>query len=137
MHIVVENISGNTTQYEVTDNPKIYIDGNDLKIQIGKDFTVIHPMDHVQKFYYKTTEEGGANITCVEKSENSIRYTDDGNLHIYSPVDAVGKIYTLDGVVINSFEVQSQQETTVSLTHLSSGAYIVSINSETIKILKK
>lgn len=122
---------GQVMTINLNEEPKTtYVDGN--LVITTTNTTVIYPLEKVKKFTYMSTDN-------VDKIEGmSTKFSQDGESITFTGLkkDTEIMVYSSAGVIVRKVKSGSEKSTTVTVSDLPSGVYIVKVNTITYKITK-
>ena len=135
MQFSIYTFDGNISTYKLDDNPKIEIKENQLII-FNKSIEVSFVFSNLQKLVYQSSL---SNIDAVQNIEQQpVLFLEDNYIKIL-PLQKVAQIsiYDMNGMLIDTKELEANQHHLISISDLTQGLYIISLNNTTYKILKK
>ncbi|MBQ9650211.1 MAG: T9SS type A sorting domain-containing protein [Prevotella sp.] len=129
--IVIKQKSGNETTLELSTNPVITFEGEEMVIT--NDFTRISfPLDDVDNY---TANNGTTTGITPVKANPQIM---DGRIIFSSvPKGTPIYVYSLDGRIVNQLTTDAFGKAEVSLKSLAKGTYIISAEKSKIKVINK
>lgn len=123
---------GQVMSINLADEPKTtYTDGN-LVITTTKT-TITYPLEEVKKYTYMSTN----GITQPEGL--TARFSQDGESITFSGLerDTEISVYSTAGQIVQKVKANGKDKTTVSVSDLPTGVYVVKVNAITYKITKQ
>lgn len=128
VELVVALIDGTSQKYDVNEKPVVSFDSEYVYIKSTLIETSI-AQSEVERFFFN-------DYTGVEETENQIAFKYDGNTITINGNEYTTAIYDLSGIVRYSLPTYSGS-TTIDISDYVAGIYLVKINKQTIKIIKR
>lgn len=133
-HLVIWANDGSFVAYALTEKPKITFTETNMVI-ISQGVEVNYPLDNMSSFSYLASDESG--VRDLKTYEVSFKFEGESLLfHILNSNKNIS-FHTLDGKLIFSKTVQTAGEYSFPLSNLNAGAYLVTVNGLTYKIVKR
>ncbi len=134
LYLIVWTKNGERIGYVLDKEPVISFTENEMKIK-GNDFDVIYTLDNFARYTYDIHDPATIRDILTEKFIAKF----EGESIVFPSLKAHStvSVYTLNGVQIFKKTVQKDGEYAFPLSVLSSGVYLVNINGQTYKIMKK
>lgn len=129
--LIVTTLDGNKQAVDLTDKPIITMDDSELVIKLT-DSELRFNTQQVVDFRYSDI----TNVDITEYKASSIQQNSDNLRFTADKSDLNVRISNVAGIVLNSFKVEAGTTENISLGNLSSGLYLVTVNSVTYKIIK-
>ena len=129
--LIVTTLDGNKQAVDLTDKPIITMDDSELVIKLT-DSELRYNIQQVVDFRYSDI----TNVDITEYKASSIQQNGDNLRFTAEKSDLNVRISNVAGIVLNSFKVEAGTTENISLGNLSSGLYLVTVNSVTYKIIK-
>lgn len=129
--LIVTTLDGNKQAVDLTDKPIITMDDSELVIKLT-DSELRFNTQQVVDFRYSDI----TNVDITEYKTSSIQQNSDNLRFTADKSDLNVRISNVAGIVLNSFKVEAGTTENISLGNLSSGLYLVTVNSVTYKIIK-
>lgn len=129
--LIVTTLDGNKQAVDLTDKPIITMDDSELVIKLT-DSELRFNIQQVVDFRYSDI----TNVDITEYKASSIQQNSDNLRFTADKSDLNVRISNVAGIVLNSFKVEAGTTENISLGNLSSGLYLVTVNSVTYKIIK-
>lgn len=128
--LAVTTVDGQKQQIELNDYPKITMNGGRLVIK-SKTATVDFDLQKVADFKYVDAASvngvvSGQSVT--RQGDRLIFKAEDRNLAV--------SVCDMSGVVVFSRMIQAGDESVFSLSQLTAGVYVVSVNNASFKIIR-
>ena len=123
---------GQVMSINLTDEPKTtYVDGNFVITTTRT--TITYPLEEVKKYTYMSTN----GITQPEGL--AARFSQDGESITFTGLerDTEISVYSASGQIVRKVKADGQDKTTVSVSDLPTGVYVVKVNAITYKITKR
>ena len=123
---------GQVMSINLTDEPKTtYVDGN--LVITTTNTTITYPLEEVKKYTYMSTN----GITQPEGL--TARFSQDGESITFSGLerDTEISVYSSAGQIVRNVKANGKDKTTVSVSDLPTGVYVVKVNAITYKITKR
>lgn len=132
--LVIYERGGGSVSFLVDDRPMLSF-SDDCLLVTSDSVEVSYPLSDVWKYTYEQTA-GSSAISDVSYEGTS--FSIDGGLIVFSGLNGsnILRVYTLGGLLLEDTTV-STASYTYSLSSLSAGVYIISMNGMAFKILKK
>lgn len=132
--LIVWMDDGSKVTYELNELPKTVFEGDNMVITTSL-VTASYPASQVRKYTYEgdfadNIEEVGSNGVCIVQKGNV--YT----IKNLKPGDTVN-VYGVDGVEIMNRKVHNGVPVVVSLENLQNGVYVIKINDNVHKVMKR
>lgn len=132
--LVITSKDGKTVAYTFAEEPKVSFSDTEL-IVTAKDATVNYPLSNMALITYKLGTPTG--ITNIATGETTFRM--DGSALVFPSLAAGSKVTvsTTAGAVVLSKKIGTAGKYSFPLSGLANGVYMVSVNGQTFKIVKK
>ena len=132
--LVVWLKSGEKVVYDPAESPETTFSGTQLIIRTAK-ATVNYERKNVLRYTYESVYSG----IELQPGERRVQIDREGYDITFRglPSGTVGKIYTVNGMLIDQVKVIDGQPLSLSLQNRPSGVYIIKAGTETIKLLKQ
>lgn|GEM_PF-5362079 len=129
--LAVTTIDGQKQQIELNDYPTITMNGGRLEIK-SKTITLGFDLQKVADFKYVN---GSASVSAITSEPGVTR---QGDRLIFRAENRDLKISVCDmgGIVVFSKEIHTGEESVFSLSQLSPGVYVVSVNNTSFKMTR-
>lgn len=122
---------GAGTSYELEKITGISFVEDNLVLSFDASPDVVLPLDNVEKLTFTAQATG---VAALSVRQQGIRL-EGSTLHVDTKEAAAVSIYTLDGKLVRQQQADSTHP--VGLSGIQPGAYVVKVNGESTKILKK
>lgn len=132
-HFIVNLKDGKNVSYALADYPRVVTDGNVVKL-IVKGVTVEYPLENVAKFFLGS-ELSSIKLLTVESGVFS--QTASGLSLLGFTAGAVVKIFSANGSIVKNLAIDPNGQLVISLAQYPSGVYIVKVEGETFKFIKR
>ena len=133
--LTVHITDGSQVTFLLSERPKVsFSDGCLLITSSEADAT--YPLSDVLMFTFEETESEATGLSLLPADETSLALEGGAIVVTGLKEGSTAKVYTIGGIMVNSEKVDGGTWT-YSLSSLSSGVYIISINGKTFKIAKK
>ena len=132
--LIVELVDGTTQEYVIGDAPRVTFDESNVLIKSLVVETEI-PKDEVERFYFDWKGQPSTAIDEVRKpADFSFNY--DGCNVLLTGADGLVQVYDMSGrCLLNSRTTDGVAS--IDMTPFNTGVYIIKMNTQSIKILKK
>lgn len=132
--LVITSKDGKTVIYAFNEEPKVSFTDTELVVT-SKDATVSYPLSSMALITYKLGAATG--ITNIATDETTFRM--DGSALVFPSLAAGSKVTvsTTAGAVVLSKKISTAGKYSFPLSELANGVYMVSVNGQTYKIVKK
>ena len=121
---------GTTIQHIMSSDAKIFYSDTQLFLDSNGE-TVSYDLSGLRKAYFSTID----NDDEIETQQFAIYPNPAKDLiHVVTPHTTSVQIYTIDGKIIKSVEVS--EDTTINISDLNSGLYIIGVGNEFSKFIK-
>lgn len=135
--LMVWDNEGSFVSFPLQERPRIVTDvRNNEIVCITSKQEVSFSLDEVHKYTLETDSESASveNITSdnssFSKEANSLGFENfKPGSHVY--------VYTLDGMVVGSYNINEEGSLTISMEGWNTGVYIIKTDSVTYKVVKK
>lgn len=131
--LVVWMKNGERVLYDLEEQPKTTFANTDLIITTSS-VSASYPLSQVLRYTYELSASGVESV-----KENDIRISQKGNdlvfEHLKSGADI--RVYSLDGVLLDTKRAVGEQLTTVSLNDNPAGVYLIKVGNTTYKMVKR
>lgn len=133
--LIVHTKDGSQVAFLLSERPKVsFSDGYLLITSSEADAT--YPLSDVLMFTFEEIESEATGLSLLPADETSFALEGGAIVVTGLKEGSTAKVYTIGGIMIHSEKVDGGTWT-YSLSSLSSGVYIISINGKTFKIAKK
>lgn len=131
--LVVWMKSGERVLYDLQELPRTTFANENLIIATST-VSASYPLSQVLRYTY---ELSASDIKSIK--ENDVCVSQKGSDLIFENLesDAVIRVYSLDGTLLDTEKSVSEQKTTVSLAGQPTGVYLIKVGIITYKILKQ
>ena len=135
MQFSIYTLDGNVSTYKLDDNPKIDVKEDHLII-FNNSIEVSFDFSNLQKLVYNSEVTGIESIHSIEDQPVLLL---EGNYIKISPLqkEAQISIYDTKGMQIETKCLDANQHHVISISDLTQGLYIITLNKTTYKIMKK
>ena len=132
--LVVWLKSGEKVVYELAESPVTTFSGSQLIIRTAK-ATANYERKNVLRYTYESVF---SNIE-LQPGERRVQIDRDGYEITFRGLQpgTVGKVYSVNGMLVDQVKVVDNQPLTLSLKNRPSGVYIIKAGTETIKLMKQ
>ncbi len=132
--LVITSKDGTTVAYTFAEEPKVSFTDTELVVT-SKDATVSYQLSNMALITYKLGTATG--ITNIASGETTFRM--DGSALVFPSLAAGSKVTvsTTAGAVVLSKKISTAGKYSFPLSELANGVYMVSVNGQTYKIVKK
>ena len=133
--VVVETSHGERMEFLLTEEPRL--EHNEAIVTLITNETTIEFQAVDILKVYLSYQENNTGLKSVTKAEGEIVLMDNSVIFSgFRPNEAVN-IYTIDGKYVQCFSVNEDGCLSFPLYQMAQGCYILTINNQSIKILKK
>lgn len=128
--IIVKQKGGNETIFDLTTNPVITFEGENMVI-VNSFTSITIPIDDIEDYVIsKTATEISELVLQPQYTRGHVIFTGIAN-------DAVVNIFTIDGKAVAIQEADSSGIVDVNLDSLPKGMYIIRVSNKSIKVFNK
>ena len=133
-HLVIWTKDGSRIAYALNEAPRISFTETNLVVD-ARDATINFRLDEMARITYETN--GDSAIRSFESGD--VPFIFDGDMLLFHGLHAGSKvsIHSLDGALMLSRTIKVSGEYSFPVSHLNAGAYLVTVNGITYKVLKK
>lgn len=129
-HLYIEPNAGETLSWNVPSLQKMTFQNGNVVLTMKDGTSTYTPISSIKRMYICTPSANGINDV-----ESNAQCTWDGErLHVNAKQGAPVRVYSVNGALLRSV---SLTDTSIDLQGLSKGLYIVNVDGQTFKILKK
>ena len=133
--LIVHTKDGSQVAFLLSERPKVSFSDGYLLIS-SSEADATYPLSDVLMFTFEEIESEATGLSLLPADENSFALEGGAIVVTGLKEGSTAKVYTIGGITIHSEKVDGGTWT-YSLSSLSSGVYIISINGKTFKIAKK
>ena len=132
--LIILSKDGTKIAYALTDKPKITFTDSNLVVSVNG-LTANYSLANLLGVTY--IESDATNISCA-KDDFPLFYM-NGNKLMFHKVkrDMALFLYKIDGSLVFKKRISKDSDTTISLSSIESGIYVLQINGTAFKIIKK
>ena len=134
-HLCVWTKDGGKTIFALSKRPMVTFTETGLLIK-GEDIDVAYDKQDVLRFTYEEIDVATA-ITDIATEEPTFRQTGDCLLFSDLKPNSVVSIHTLNGMLVCQKTVRTPGEYSFPISDLKAGVYVVTVNGQTYKIMKR
>ena len=128
--IIIKQKSGNETVLELSTNPVITFEGEDMVIT--NSFTTISfPIMDIDGYTVSSSSSG------IEEVPDMPHYQNGHVILNQVPKGASVFVYDIDGKIVNRLYSNKTGQAVVSLDNISKGVYVISAPNQSIKVFNK
>lgn len=131
--LVVWMKNGERVLYDLEEQPKTTFTGAELVITTNS-ISTSYPLTQVLRYTY---EQSANSVKSVKEGDVRILQRGDDLIFENLKADAVIKVYSLDGVLLDTNKAVGEKQTTVSLARYLTGVYLIKVGNVTYKMLKR
>ena len=129
-HLYIEPNAGETLNWNVPSLQKMTFQNGNVVLTMKDGTSTYTPISSIKRMYICTPSANGINDV-----ESNTQCTWDGErLQVNAKQGAPVRVYSVNGALLKSV---SLTDTSIDLQGLSKGLYIVNVDGQTFKILKK
>lgn len=130
---VVSLKDGKNVTYALADNPCVVTDGNVVKLT-AKGVSVEYPLGNVEKFFLCSEL---SSIKSLTVENGTFSQTASGLSLSGFTAGAVVKIISVNGSTVKNLAIAPNGQLVISLDQYPTGVYIVKVEGETFKFIKR
>ena len=129
--LVLYHADGTTTDVALYLKPRVVFDGDLVRIT-STVLDMEYPKSNVLRFSYK------GNGTGITAPKNEADYTRDGDRLVFHGISSTDKVavYTTNGIRVPVRLSATSDGVTLSLSSISQGVYVLSVNGKTSKFVR-
>lgn len=132
-YFIVNMKDGKDVAYALADNPRVVTIGDVVKL-VAKNVTVEYQLKNVSKFLLSSET---TSIKSMAVDGGTFSQT-AGSLSLSGfPAGATVRVYAVNGSVVKSLAVGSNGQLDISLAQYPTGMYIIKVDGETFKFIKR
>lgn len=130
--LVLLHADGTSTDVELATQPKVTFE-NDKVLITSTILNMEYPKKDVLRFTFKS------GMSSIQSTKNNVGFSKENNNLVFRGVNATDKIgvYTIKGIRVPVSIVRNGSSAVLSLSALPMGAYILSVNGKTSKLIKR
>lgn len=132
-HVVVWGKDGTLVAYALSEKPQVLFRESNLVIKIDE-VEVNYALENMERLTYENFTTA---ISDLQTDREVFKIDGDALLFYALKENSVVSIYTFDGTLFFSKVIHQEGDYSFPLSSLTSGAYIIKVNSLTYKIIKK
>jgi|GEM_PF-1322897 len=129
-HLYIEPNAGETTDWSVPSLQKMTFQNGNVVLTMKDGTSTYTPISSIKRMYICTPSANGINDV-----ESNAQCTWDGErLHVSAKQNTPVRVFSVNGALVRSVRLT---DTSIDLQGLSRGMYIVNVDGQNFKVLKK
>lgn len=129
-HLYIEPNAGETTDWSIPSLQKITFQNGNVVLTMKDGTSTYTPISSIKRMYICTPSANGINDV-----ESNAQCTWDGErLHVSAKQNTPVRVFSVNGALVRSVRLT---DTSIDLQGLSRGMYIVNVDGQNFKVLKK